>query len=61
MFSSNHEQIGSPTIVRADRGTENVNISFIQPTLRHYHFDSFAREKSFMYGRSTANRVKTTK
>ncbi len=48
---------GSPTIVRADRGTENTNIAIIQPVLRHYHIDSFAGEKSFMYGRSTSNQV----
>ena len=48
---------GCPTIVRADRGTENTNVAFIQPCFRHYHVDSFAKDKSFMYGQSTANQV----
>lgn len=43
---------GCPTILRTDRGTEN---SFLQPTLRHENVDDFAGEKSFQYGRSSAN------
>ncbi|XP_065909324.1 uncharacterized protein [Dysidea avara] len=42
---------GCPTILRTDRGTENTNIAF----LRDQHDDPFAKEKSFMYGRSTSN------
>ncbi len=49
--------LGCPSIVRADRGTENTTVAFIQPALRHYHMDSLAKEKSFLYGRSTANQV----
>ena len=48
---------GCPSIMRTDRGTENSIIAFLQPTLRHTHSDAFAREKSFQYGRSTANQV----
>jgi len=48
---------GAPTILRADRGTENTNIAFLQPFLRDGGDDSFAKEKSFMYGRSTSNQV----
>ena len=46
--------------MRTDRGTENSIIAFLQPTLRHTHSDTFAREKSFQYGRSTANQVLNT-
>ena len=49
---------GCPTILRADRGTENSIIAFIQPFFRHGGDDAFAGQKSFMYGRSTANQVK---
>lgn len=42
-------------ILRADRGTENTNIAFLQPFLWDQGVDSFAKEKSFMYGRSTSN------
>lgn len=44
-----------PRIVRADRGTENVNISFLQPFFRQTQQDSMAGLKSFMYGKSTTN------
>lgn len=44
-----------PRIVRADRGTENSSISFLQPFFRNDHSDSMAGVKSFMYGKSTAN------
>lgn len=44
-----------PRILRADRGTENSKISFLQPFLRNGHNDSMAGLKSFMYGKSTAN------
>lgn len=48
--------VGCPTVLRADRGTENTNVAFLQPFLRHGD-DAFAGEKSFMYGRSTSNQV----
>lgn len=46
---------GVPKIVRADRGTENSLLRDIQIALRLHHNDSFKGNKSFMYGRSTAN------
>ena len=51
--------LGCPTIVRADRGTENCNVAFLQPFLRTNSHDSFRDEKSFMYGKSTSNQVAT--
>ena len=50
------QQVGGlPRIVRADAGTENVNVSGIQRFLRRNDEDSFGGEKSFMYGKSTSN------
>lgn len=46
---------GVPKIVRADRGTENSLVRDIQIALRQHHNDSFRAERSFLYGRSTAN------
>ncbi|XP_053296889.1 uncharacterized protein LOC128456658 [Pleuronectes platessa] len=46
---------GCPERIRADRGTENVCVEEMQMFLRRNHPDSFAGEKSFLYGRSTAN------
>ena len=46
---------GAPRIVRGDRGTENVHIEVIQRFFRRSADDDFSAEKSFMYGRSTAN------
>ena len=43
------------TIIRGDRGTENAFIARIQRHLRTHHNDSFAGEKSFLYGRSVSN------
>ena len=48
---------GVPRVVRADRGTENVNVCAIQRFLRADSEDSFAGEKSFMYGTSTSNQI----
>lgn len=48
---------GCPTIVRADRGTENVHIERLQRYFRRNGTDAFAGEKSFLYGKSTANQV----
>lgn len=42
-------------IIRADRGTENVNIAAIQRFFRRSSTDAFAGEKSFMYGKSVSN------
>ncbi|XP_062522376.1 uncharacterized protein LOC134197129 isoform X2 [Corticium candelabrum] len=46
---------GCPRVLRADRGTENTNVAFIQPFLRHFDKDALAGEKSFWYGKSTSN------
>lgn len=46
---------GCPERICADRGTENVCVEEMQMFLRRNHPDSFAGEKSFLYGRSTAN------
>ena len=46
---------GVPRVVRADRGTANVNVCAIQRFLRADSEDLFAGEKSFMYGTSTSN------
>lgn len=48
---------GVPRIVRADNGTENVTIAGLQRFFRADHMDAFARDKSFMYGRSVTNQV----
>uniref|UniRef100_A0A7M5WYA2 Integrase core domain-containing protein n=1 Tax=Clytia hemisphaerica TaxID=252671 RepID=A0A7M5WYA2_9CNID len=44
-----------PRLIRTDRGTENVNICGIQRFFRRSHNDSFAGQRSFQYGTSTAN------
>ena len=50
-------QIGGPSrVIRADRGTENGNIAVIQQFFRRLARDDFGAEKSFMCGRSTANK-----
>lgn len=54
---NNASFVGCPTLLRTDRGTENANVAFLQPFLRRDGEDSFAGEKSFMYGRSTSNQV----
>lgn len=46
---------GCPERIRADRGTENGCVEEMQMFLRRNHPDSFAGERSFLYGRSTAN------
>ena len=47
--------VGCPERLRADRGTENGCVEEMQMFFRRNHPDSFAGEKSFLYGRSTAN------
>ena len=49
--------VGTPTILRADRGTENSIIAFVQPTLRNQHTDVFVAEKSLR--KSSSNQVYT--
>lgn len=46
---------GTARIVRADPGTENVKVEVLQKFYRANGRDSFSGEKSFMYGKSTAN------
>ncbi|XP_054896807.1 uncharacterized protein LOC129366793 [Poeciliopsis prolifica] len=46
---------GCPERIRADRGTENICVEQMQIFLRQNHTDSFAGDKSFLYGRSTSN------
>lgn len=46
---------GTSRIIRADRGTENGNVAAIQRFFRRFADDDFQGDKSFMYGRSTAN------
>lgn len=53
-----HPFSGTARIVRADPGTENVKVEVLQKFFRANGQDSFAGEKSFMYGKSTANQVK---
>ena len=44
-----------PRVVRGDRGTENVIVCGIQRFLRRNHTYSQSKDKSFIYGHSTAN------
>ena len=44
-------------MLRTDAGTENSLLARIQPMLRHEHTDSFSKDKSHIYGRSTSNQV----
>lgn len=46
---------GSPRILRADMGTENSVIRDVQRYLRRGDADQLAGERSFIYGKSTAN------
>lgn len=50
---------GCPTILRADKGTENVHAGTAQMALRLYHDDSMAASKSFMVGASVHNVVQS--
>ena len=50
--------LGTAKIVRADPGTENVKVEVLQNFFRANGRDSFSGDKSFMYGKSTANQVK---
>lgn len=46
---------GVPTIVRTDRGTENVQVAALQIALRYNHDDEFSGYKSYILGKSTRN------
>ena len=43
------------SIIRSDKGTENVNVASTQRFYRRFQVDEFSGEKSFMYGHSTSN------
>lgn len=51
--------IGCPKIVRADKGTENAKISFLQPFLRYQGTNGRDNlpENTFRYGRSVNNQA----
>ena len=49
--------LGCPKLLRADRGTENTKIAFMQPFLRRHGTDTLSGENSFRYGRSVHNQV----
>ncbi|XP_061096945.1 uncharacterized protein LOC133127793 [Conger conger] len=46
---------GCPERIRADNGTENGHVANMQVFLRRNHTDTFAKENSCIYGRSTGN------
>ena len=46
---------GVPLVIRGDQGTENVNVAAVQRFFRCDAQDSFAGQKSFLYGRSVSN------
>jgi len=46
---------GTPRIVRADCGTENVRVAATQRFFRHNCTDGLSGDKSFMYGKSVSN------
>ena len=49
-------QIGGTTkVIRADRGTENVNVAILQRFFRREGEDSRAGDDSFIYGKSVSN------
>lgn len=48
-----HEK--TATVIRGDCGTENTFVARAQQHLRANHDDSFASDKSFLYGRSVSN------
>lgn len=49
--------LGCPSVVRMDRGTENVCVAAAQFAFRAKLSGEELAEKSFMYGRSPANVV----
>ena len=46
---------GTSCIIRADKGTENVNVECMQRFFRRLSQDEFAGNRSFIYGKSTSN------
>ena len=49
--------VGVPTILRVDRGTENVLMTSVQMAIRSPHTDSFSGKNSIRMGKSTSNTV----
>ena len=49
--------VGCPTVIRLDRGTENVKMAAVQYAFRENHLDELSGEKSFRFGTSPANIV----
>lgn len=52
-----HFSLEAPRIVRADCGTENVVVAGLQRFFRSDAADDFSGDKSFLYGKSSANQV----
>ena len=46
---------GTPRMIRADGGTENVNVAAVQRFFRRNGNDALAGEQSFLYGKSVTN------
>ena len=55
IFLTLHKTGGTARIVRGDRASENGNLAAIRCFFRRSMNDDFAGDKSFMYGKSTAN------
>ena len=51
--------LGCPSIVSSDCDTETTALAASHMALRHNHQDEFMGEKSFQYGSSTTNTVKS--
>ena len=49
--------LGCPMIIRADPGTENVEVAAMQAYFRRYGQDDYASTNSFIYGKSIRNQV----
>ena len=54
------ELLGCPSVIRMDKGTENILVASVQYALRSSHDDTFAGDKSFRYGSCPANIVRDT-
>lgn len=51
--------LGCPSIIRSDYGTENSILATCHMALRHNHDDELSGERSFRFGSSTTNTVKS--
>ena len=52
-------KLGCPTVIRCDYGTKNCLLATTQMALHHGHGDTWAGLKSFKYGKSTSNTVRS--